>query len=128
MKKYELLTEQLKLREFLNKKLPEGSQEYQDIKQHIKKIKEGEAKQDIYETGIGFYELIRTDNSFHHCKRILTKDGIEGNKAKDVICGAVICSLMDFVLKPNNNLVEMHHEAIEERLGIEYVEYLEAPA
>jgi hypothetical protein len=128
MKKYELLTEQLKLNVFLNKNLLGGSKEYQDIMNQTKKIKEEEAKQHLYETGNGYYELIHTENAFHHCKRILTKDGIEGNKAKELICGAVVCSLMDFVIKPRGTLVEMHHEALEDRLGIEYVEYLESPA
>jgi hypothetical protein len=127
MKKYELLTEQLKFIVFLNKNLLKGSKEYDDIIQQTKKIKEDTAKQYLYKTGEGYYELIHTENAFHHCKRILTKDGIEGNKTKELICGAVVCSLMDFVLKPKKPIVDLHHEALEEKLGIEYVEYLESP-
>jgi hypothetical protein len=128
MKKYELFVKQLKLKEFLTKTLIEGSPEYKDIKKQSSEINEKITKQNLYKTGLGYYELIRTDNSFYHCKRILKKDGVEDNKIREVICGAVVCSLMDFMLKPTNkNLIEMHYKALEEILGIEYVEYLESP-
>jgi hypothetical protein len=128
MKKYELIAKQLKLTEFLNKRLSESSSEYLDIRNHVKGLEkketEEEARQYLYKTGKGYYELARTDNSFNHCKRTLIKDGIEEEKVEDIICGAVILSLMDYVRKQEGDLVKKHHKALEKILDPEYAIYL----
>jgi hypothetical protein len=127
MKNYEVIAEQLKIKEFLNRKLAEKPLEYEDIKRQVLIIEEKEARNNLYKTAKGLYDFVSTENLFHHCKRMLTKDGIEGNKAEEVIYGAVMCSLIDFVLKPKADLNERHIRLLEDFLEIEQAIYLVSP-
>lgn len=126
MKRYEAIVNQIGIMKFLNKNLQKDSLEYKDIKRQILKIKEEDAKKNLYETGKRFYELTYNENSFYHCKKRLKKEGIEENKTKEVIWGAIICYLINFMLRPKVELTEIHHEALDDILEIEYVEYLES--
>jgi len=128
-KKYEVISDQLKLLPFLKTNLLENSMEYTDILDKIKGGREGdeEAKESLYKTGKGYYEKIRTDNSFSHCSKFLTRvEGVEEDKVLNVISGAVVCSLIDYVLKPKESAEEIHHQILEARLE-EYLFYLESP-
>jgi hypothetical protein len=128
-RKYEVISDQLKLLPFLKINLLEGSVEYQDIAKNIERGREGdeEAKESLYKTGEGYYEKVRTDNSFNHCSKFLTKvEGVEKNKVIEVISGAVVCSLIDYVVKQKKITEEIHHQILEGRLE-EYLFYLESP-
>jgi hypothetical protein len=127
MRRYELIADQLGLIPFLNTHIPKKSKQYDDIKRNIKSATQSLAKESLYKTGVGFYEAIKTDNSFHHCKRFLTKEGVEGKEAKEMISGAVVCSLIDYILNSNQNVEGVHNEVLEDRLGIEAMVYLETP-
>jgi hypothetical protein len=124
-RKYQVFADQLKLAPFLNKNLQYDSQEYLDIKIKILSS-DPESRESLYKTGTGYYEKIRTENSFNHCKAILKEDGIEEDMREKVIGGAVVCSLIDYVLKPKESAEEIHHQILEARLE-EYLFYLESP-
>jgi hypothetical protein len=128
-RKYEVISDQLKLFPFLRINLLENSVEYKEIVKNIERGKRGdeEAKESLYKTGEGYYEKVRTDNSFNHSSKFLTKvDGVEENKVIAVISGAIVCSLIDYVLKSKKGAEEIHHQILEERLE-EYLFYIESP-
>jgi hypothetical protein len=127
MKRYELISNQLGLITFLNNNLPERSKQYEDIRKNIKNSNQNISKENLYKTGLGFYETVKTENSFHHCKRFLTKEGVDGREAKKMISGAIVCSLIDYILKSKQSAESIHNEVLEDKLGIEAIVYLETP-
>jgi hypothetical protein len=122
MRNYEEFSKWLKINSFLKKHFPKKSRRYRELREQVFKDEERE-EHSLYQTAEGFYNLFHSRDVFYSLERdLLNKEGISPEDGKKVICGAVICSLLDFLSESKTDYTSL----LENTVGIEPAVYLMA--